>query len=261
MYLSTFDDKPTSEEYKEIAAKTGLTTWQIQGIVGNARSRPGIYKQLIAQGFAEEQIPGWFVRQARPQTPRESDVPPGQTTSLELPAPRDGQASPQEGQVPPGGSHEEDGVHVSIEQGGPETGLGVPGSRLALAGGGAPQGGYTAEQVAYLRGQGIVQLADGVWVRPIPDGGGGPSQFEPVDPRLFLPGAVPYGGDTGKMISEQMIREMDAHVHPFPEGGGLKMNPFPLREGLIVSVSPSQREKLVHPCSDSIESRSHPSSK
>ena len=38
-------------------------------------------------------------------------------------------------------------------------------------GGVLPDGGLSADQVAYLRGLGIIQGADGGWVRAMPDGG------------------------------------------------------------------------------------------
>ncbi len=74
-------------------------------MIGHARSKPYVYQTLRVQGFTEEQIPGWFTREAKPHKAKEGDLPPGQATQIDLPTPKGappGQVTPSEGQDPPG---------------------------------------------------------------------------------------------------------------------------------------------------------------
>ncbi|MBA7698999.1 hypothetical protein ES703_107683 [subsurface metagenome] len=66
-------------------------------MIGHARSKPYAYQTLRTQGFAEDQIPGWFMRPEEYErrkkaaaSAREKEAPPrqpAQNADLVLPAP------------------------------------------------------------------------------------------------------------------------------------------------------------------------------
>jgi len=98
--------------------------------VKRARSKPYVYQTLRAQGYTEEQIPGWFTREAKPHKAKEGDVPPGQATQLDLPTLK---GAPL-GQETPGEIPEEGEINVPIGQEDSDTPPGSPGYRLAPGG-------------------------------------------------------------------------------------------------------------------------------
>ena len=75
--------------------------------------------------------------------------------------------------APPGGG-----------RGGPVRGGALPGGRP-----------LSVDRVAYLRGVGVVQGADGGWVRAMPDGGN-TVKLQVVDPASILSGAAPPACDS-----------------------------------------------------------------
>jgi hypothetical protein len=116
-----------------------------------------------AQGFTEEQIPGWFTREAKPHKAKEGDLPPGQATQIDLPTPKGappGLKTPSEGQDPPDEIPEEGEINVPIEQEDSDTPPGSPGYRSAPGGPDLAPSGLSEEQVAFLRGVGVIQQAD-----------------------------------------------------------------------------------------------------
>ena len=74
------------KDYEAIAKKTGLSTWQIMGMVCRAVSHPAAYRLLKANNFVDSQIPGWFWRQDPTPKPDKAVAPLSQATSLKLPA-------------------------------------------------------------------------------------------------------------------------------------------------------------------------------
>ena len=149
-------------------------------MIGHARSKPYAYQTLRTQGFAEDQIPGWFMRPEEYErrkkaaaSAREKEAPPrqpAQNADLALPAPRE---TPETVEEAPETAENADGVEVPIRdlppiEGGPEGNI-TPG----LNGSGEDPAPLALSQqdTAFLRGLGVVQQADGRWVRSMPDGG------------------------------------------------------------------------------------------
>jgi hypothetical protein len=134
-------------------------------MVGNARAHPGPYRLLKANFFAETQIPGWFTREEAAKT-ADPETPPGRTTTLELPTPEGPLAKEAEKLAEADKdklkAKENPKPQVPIEQENLNTRSPSPSEQPPSS---AIQRGVSPNQVAYLKGQGIIQQADGNWVR------------------------------------------------------------------------------------------------
>lgn len=221
MYLTSQQKRPKGPMIDKLVKKTGLSKYQLSGMIGHAMRKPHVYLRLRTQGFTEEQIPGWFLRPAEYEKlkeaaarAKEAEAPPrqpDQRTDLTLPSPKESpktDETPSETEEPPGDL-------LPMERGSVED---VPPGPSGPGGGPAPVA-LSQQDEAYLRGMGVLQQADGRWVRVMPDGGNR-VRYEEVDPRQLLPGVVP-ADESGKMISQLMIKEMDVQMQTIVRKIGL----------------------------------------